>query len=199
MAFPLVLASTSPIRAQLLRAAGLEIDTVPPRVDEEAIRLALEAGGAGPRDFADALAEMKARKVAEKFADRVVLGCDQVLEFKGRALSKVATRDAAADLLAQLSGQTHTLLSAAVVYENARPVWRTVATVRLTMHPLTPAEIDTYLDRVWPDVAGAVGCYMLEAEGARLFSAIEGDYFTVLGLPLLPLLSYFRQRAIFAL
>lgn len=199
MTFPLILASTSPIRAQLLRAAGLQIETVPPRVDEDAIRHALEADGAGPRDLADALAEMKARKVAEKYADRVVLGCDQVLEFKGRALSKVTTRDAAADLLAQLSGQAHDLLSAAVVYENARPVWRTVATVRLTMHPLTPAEIDAYLDRTWPDVAGAVGCYMLEAEGARLFSAIEGDYFTVLGLPLLPLLSYFRQRAIFAL
>jgi len=190
----LILASASPVRLSLLRAAGVEAEARPVRLDEEAIRLSLEAEGAHPRDIADTLAEMKARKRAEKNPEALVLGCDQVLEFDRQAWGKAETADAARAQLQRLRGETHRLLSAAVVYDRGEPVWRHVGEVRLTMRSFSDAYLDAYLSRNWDSVRHAVGCYKLEEEGARLFSRIDGDYFTVLGLPLLPLLGWLADR-----
>jgi septum formation protein len=196
MAF--VLASTSPIRLQLLHAAGLAVEAFAPRVDEETARVALLAEGARPRDIADTLAELKARKVADKRPQDMVLGCDQVLEFEGAVFSKPASVDEARDHLRQLRGKTHRLLSAIVAYENAEPVWRHVAEARLTMHQISDAYLDDYLARNWDSVRHSVGAYKIEEEGVRLFSAITGDHFTILGLPLLPLLAWMGTRGMIA-
>ena len=194
----LILASSSPARLHLLRAAGLTVEPHSPRIDEVAVRAALQYEGASPRDIADALAEMKARKLAERHPDDLVIGCDQVLAFGRDILAKPETRaDARAQLL-QLRGKTHRLLSAIVVYQAAEPVWRHVGVADLTMHPITDAYLDDYLARNWDSIRHSVGCYKLEEEGVRLFSAITGDYFTILGLPLLPLLAWLGTRGMIA-
>lgn len=192
----LILASSSAIRAQLLRAAGAEPVCVSPRVDESAIRAALTAEGATPRDIADALAESKARKVAQRHPQDWVLGCDQVLAAGGECLEKPATLDAARAQLLRLRGQTHQLLSAAVLYHRAEPVWRHVGVARLTMRDVSDAYLDAYLARNWPAIASSVGGYQLEGEGVRLFAQVQGDYFTILGLPLIELLNFLTLRGV---
>jgi septum formation protein len=194
----LVLASTSSMRLQLLRSAGLEVEATPPRVDESAARDALLAEGAKPRDVADVLAEMKARKVSEKRPADLVMGCDQVLAFEDEVFSKPTTPDDARAQLLRLRGKTHRLHSALVAYENAEPVWRHMAEARLTMHHFTESYLDDYLARNWDSVRHSVGAYKIEEEGVRLFSAITGDHFTILGLPLLPLLAWLGTRGMIA-
>ena len=194
----LILASQSPIRARLLAQAGIHAEALPARIDEDAIRTALEAEAATSRDIADTLAEMKARKLAERNPDAVVIGCDQVLEFRKTVYGKPETQAQARDQLRTLRGQTHRLLSAVVVYDRAEPVWRHVGEVRLTMRDFSDAFLDDYLSRNWESLRESVGGYKLEEEGVRLFSAVEGDYFTVLGLPLLPLLAWLGQRGYIA-
>lgn len=194
MTVPLVLASGSAIRAHLLRAAHVAFDVVVPRVDEDAVKQALLADGAPPRDVADALAELKARKVSDKSPGRLVIGCDQVLDFKGRLLSKP---DSPADALAQLKemrGERHTLLSAAVIVEDGQPVWRHVGQVRLRMRKTGDAFLESYVARNWDSICHAVGAYKLEEEGVRLISTIDGDHFNVLGMPLLEMLDYLALR-----
>jgi septum formation protein len=194
----MILASTSRTRLAMLRAAGLDPAPVAPRVDEATIRDTLTAEGAHPRDIADALAEMKARKVAEKHPASLVIGCDQVLALDREIFAKPETPDAARAQLRALRGKTHKLFSAAVVYENAEPVWRFVGEARLTMHTFSDAYLNDYIDRNWDSVRHSVGCYKVEEEGIRLFSAITGDHFTILGLPLLPLLAWMRNRGMIA-
>lgn len=189
-----ILASGSAIRQQLLRNAGVDFDVALPRVDEDTVKAALLAEQASPRDIADTLAELKARKISDRSHGALVLGCDQVLAVEGEILSKPATRDAARAQLLHLRDRRHQLLSAAVICENGLPVWRHVGVVRLQMRAFSEAYLDSYLDRNWPSIGDAVGSYKLEEEGVRLFSRIEGDYFTVLGLPLLELLSYLTLR-----
>ena len=189
-----ILASGSAIRAQLLAQAGVSAQVIRPRVDEAALRDAMLAESAPPRDIADALAEMKARKVSSKETGALVLGCDQVLDLDGRLLSKPRSLSEARDHLALLSGRTHRLFSAAVVCEDGRPVWRHVGEVRMTMHTLSKAYVSDYVDRNWDSIRNAVGCYKLEEEGARLFARIEGGYFDVLGLPLLEFLDWMAIR-----
>lgn len=191
---PLILASGSETRARLLRNAGVDVQVIAPRIDEDSVKTALLAEGAPPRDIADTLAEMKARKISDKNPGALVLGCDQVLDHAGALLSKPASRDEALSQLRALRGQRHQLLSAAVIHQDGRPVWRHVGVVRMVMRDVSDAYLDGYLDRAWPGIADSVGSYKLEAEGVRLFSRIEGDYFTVLGLPLLEILAYLTLR-----
>ncbi|MBN2631203.1 MAG: Maf-like protein [Rhodobacteraceae bacterium] len=190
----LILASASQIRIRLLQAAGVPVMSIPARVDEDSIRRALQAEAAPPSDIADTLAEMKARKVAENRPDDLVLGCDQVLAFKGEVWAKPESPADALGQLHRLRGQTHILLSAAVLYHQARPIWRHIGEARLTMRPLSDAYLSDHVDRNWSSICHSLGGYKLEEEGVRLFSAIGGDYFTVLGLPLLPLLGYLGDR-----
>lgn len=193
---PVILASSSVIRAKLLRAAGLDIESVSPRVDEAAIRDALLAEGAHPRDIADALAESKARKVASRYPADWVLGCDQVLSVGNSCLEKPATPEQARRQLLELRGKTHQLLSAAVLYHQNEPVWRHVGVARLTMRAFSDTFLSDYIARNWPAIGSSVGAYQLEGEGVRLFSQIQGDYFTILGLPMLELLNFLTLRGV---
>lgn len=190
----LILASASATRAQMLMAAGIAVTTQPARIDEATIRAALAAEGASPRDQADALAELKARKLADRNPDALVLGCDQILAMRDQVFAKPESLDDARAQLLRLRGQTHQLLSAAVLFHRAEPVWRHVSTARLTMRDFSDAYLDAYLARNWPAIATSVGGYQIESEGIRLFDRIEGDHFTILGLPLLALLSYLSTR-----
>lgn len=194
MSSPLVLASGSGIRATLLRNAGLSFDVEIARIDESAVRDSLLAEGAPPRDLADALADLKAAKVAARRPDALVIGCDQVLVHEGAILSKPATPGEALDQLRRLSGQTHTLLSGVVVHGEGGPLWRHIGEARLTMRKSSDDWLEAYVARNWDSIRHSVGGYKLEQEGVRLFTQIRGDHFTILGLPLLELLSWLILR-----
>lgn len=194
MSVHIILASGSAIRTQMLNQAAVEHVVQIARVDEEMIKASLVAEGAPPRDIADALAEMKAAKISEKNPGALVIGCDQVLEHAGTLLSKPKSADDALLQLQKMRGDRHTLLSAAVIYENGKPVWRHVGVVRLRMRGASDAYLQDYVGRNWDSIQHAVGAYKLEEEGVRLFSRIEGDYFNVLGMPLLEILNYLTLR-----
>ncbi len=194
MAAPLILASGSEIRRTLLENAGVQASVQVARIDEETIKTSLLADGATPRDIADALAEGKAHKVSLKNPDALVIGCDQVLALGQDLLSKPKTADDAIGQLRRLRGNTHQLLSAAVIYENGAPKWRQVGVARLTMREFSDEYLADYVARNWDSIQHSVGGYKLEEEGVRLFSRIDGDYFTILGIPLLELLTYLTIR-----
>jgi len=192
--FELVLASASEIRATLLGNAGVSAEPAPARIDEMMIKASLQAEGVSPRDLSDPLAEAKARKVAATRPNETVLGCDQVLAFGDRVFSKPASKSEAVEQLAALSGEDHQLFSAAVLYQEGKPIWRHIGTVALKMRRLSPAFIEAYVESHWDEIKWCVGGYRLEAEGAQLFRSVRGDYFDVLGLPLLPLLNFLKDR-----
>lgn len=196
MVMPLILASGSDIRAQLLRNACVPFEVHKARVDEQTIKESLFAEGASPRDIADALAESKARKVALKHPDAMVIGCDQVLDFKGQLLSKPDSPEHAICQIKSMRGERHTLLSAAVIYHEGKPIWRHVGQVRLRMRPASDTYVDSYVARNWDSIQHSVGAYKLEEEGVRLFHSIDGDYFNVLGMPLLELLAFLTLRGV---
>jgi septum formation protein len=193
----IILASQSRSRIDMLAAIGLNVEALPALIDEESIKLAMQAHGAKPRDIADALAEAKAVKISTKIPPALVIGCDQILlSANGELLSKAENVEAARTQLHTLSGTTHQLISAIVIAENGRPVWRHIDSAKLTMRSLSSAFIDAYLQEHWQEVSYCVGCYRIEAEGAQLFSRIEGSHFTIQGMPVLPLLDYLRTRKI---
>ena len=181
----------------MLTAAGVAFEAVAPLVDEAAAKASL--AGLSPRDLADALAELKAVKVSRARADALVLGSDSLVALAdGTLLDKPASRDEARDHLQRMSGTVHRLWSAAVIAENGRAVWRHVEAAAIHVRPLSYTFIEAYLDAEWPAVAGCVGCYRVEGPGVQLFDKVEGSHFTVLGLPLLPVLGYLRERGILA-
>ena len=156
MTVPIVLASGSAIRAQMLRNAGVTFEIQIPRVDEQSIMAALIAEEAPPRDIADALAEMKARKISDKHPGTLVIGCDQVLEFNGALLSKPVSSDDALSQLKAMRGARHRLLSAAVIYQDSQPIWRHVGQVRLRMRTASDGYLSDYIARNWDSIQHAV-------------------------------------------
>lgn len=196
MSIPIILASGSEIRSKLLTNVGIEHRVEKARVDEQTMKEALIAEGASSRDIADALAELKAQKVANRNPEALVLGCDQVLDFKGEIYSKPASKEEALTQLKSMRGKEHKLLSAAVLYEKGEPVWRYVGVVRLTMDMSSDCYLKDYIQRNWDSVQHSVGAYKLEEEGLRLFTQIEGDYFTILGLPMMELIGYLKVRGV---
>ena len=193
----IVLASQSASRRAMLDAAGIDYVAQPARVDEDGVKAAMAA--APPRDIADALAELKAIKVSQAYPQSLVLGSDSIVALAdGALLDKPATHDEAAAHLRAMSGGTHDLWSAAVIAEGGRPVWRHVERARLTVRALSADFIDAYLDREWPAIAGCVGCFRIEGPGVQLFAALDGSHFTILGMPLLPVLDYLRVRGVLA-
>ncbi len=195
--FKVILASQSASRRAMLEAAGVPFAAMSAGVDEKAAKAGLQ--GLNARDLADALAELKALRVSGREPDALVLGSDSVVALEdGTLLDKPETREQAAEHLRMMSGKRHELVSAAVIAEGCKPIWRVVDRAKMYVRPLSVAFIETYLDAEWPAISGCVGCYRIEGPGAQLFARIEGSQFTVLGLPLLPLLDYLRVRGILA-
>ncbi|MBD1546547.1 Maf-like protein [Roseibium aggregatum] len=193
MAMALVLASGSRIRAELLENAGLSIEIDPADIDERAVEEPLLKAGFSPEDLALVLAEAKANDVSERRQGDLVIGADQILAFEGERHTKPENMEAARRQLLAFSGKTHELLSAVVISKDGEAVWRHVSIARLTMRDLSPAFVGHYLAQVGDIALSSVGAYQLEGPGVQLFEKIEGDYFTVLGLPLLPLLAELRK------
>ena len=193
----LILASQSASRKMMLAAAGIDFTAHAAGVDEEAVKASL--AHLGGRDLADALAELKAVKISRRFPDALVLGCDSTVTAPdGRLIDKTCSRAEAAAQLRGLAGATHSLSSAAVVAQHGAPIWRHVDTAKLTMRDFSDDFLDAYLDAEWPAIGSCVGGYRLEGLGAQLFTRIDGNHFTILGLPLLQLLDWLRVRGVIA-
>ena len=188
----IVLASGSPFRRKMLQDAGLAVDSVPARIDERAVEAATEGSGITPGELAAILAEAKALDVSERMPGRLVGGADQTLSLGDAVLHKPRDMEEACRRLLALSGRTHELNSAVVLARDGAVLWRHVATARLTMRVLDPAFVGRHLSRVGDRALSSVGAYQVEGEGIQLFEAIEGDHFTIVGLPLMPLLAELR-------
>jgi len=195
---PVVLASASAARRRLLADAGIDVTADAPRVDEDSVKAAFRADGAGPGDAAEALAEMKAQRVTTRHPGAFVIGADQVLICEGHWFDKPADRADAAAHLRALSGRRHQLVVTAVVVRDATRLWHYTDRAELAVRPLSDAFIESYLDAAGPAVLHSVGAYQLEGRGAQLFTEVRGDFFTVLGLPLLPLLGFLREHKVVA-
>jgi len=192
----LILASTSPTRRRVLENAGLTFETASPGVDEEEIKLSLKTSGATGAQIAETLAELKANRISGKIPEALVIGADQILSCNGVLFDKPPDMDHARAQLQALRGRPHELLTAICVAKAGGRVWHHNAVARLTMRPFSDAFLDDYLARAGEDVLGSVGVYRLEGLGSQLFSRIDGDFFTILGLPLLPLLGFLRENGI---
>jgi septum formation protein len=190
----LVLASASEARRRLLSSAGLAFQVIPAEIDERAAEQPLLVAGASPEDIATALAMVKAVDVSERRADDLVIGADQTLDLDGERFTKPADMEAARRQLLRLSGRTHRLHSAIACARGGEIVWRHEETASLTMRVLEPAAIGRYLASARQEALASVGGYRIEGRGIQLFEAIDGDYFAILGLPLLPLLAFLRSK-----
>lgn len=193
----LLLASQSSGRAAMLRAAGLSFETTAAHVDEEALTAALAAAGQSARNIADALAEAKAIKISSRLPGVTVLGADSTLALDdGNMLSKPADRDEAASHLRRMAGTRHRLFSAVVAARDGAPVWRAIGEAKLWMRPLSDAFIADYVAREWDSIRWTVGCYEIEGAGVQLFERVEGDPWTIIGMPMLPLLAWLRATGL---
>ncbi len=191
----LVLASKSAARASVLKAAGIPFEQITAHVDEESIRLALRTEGASCAKQADLLAETKAMKVSANHHG-IVLGADQMLDLDGEGFDKPTSRAEARSHLQKLRGKTHILQTALVACIEGSPVWRHLAQPRLRMRNFSDAFLDSYLDAIGDDALHSVGAYQIEGRGSLLFDRIDGDHFSILGLPLLPLAQWLRDRGV---
>lgn len=194
---PIILASASASRARMLRDAGVPLIVERPRVDEEAVKLSLRAEGAPPRAQVDALAEVKALSIS-RMRPGLVIGADQMLAIGDQVLDKSSSRAQARAHLHLLRGRTHELINAAVVARDGVVIWRHMSTPKLRMRALTDAFVESYLDAVGDDAFTSVGAYKLEGLGGQLFEDVSGDFFSVLGLPLLALLAFLREQGALA-
>jgi septum formation protein len=190
----IILASGSRTRLDLLTQAGLVVEAIAPSVDEQEMKASFRAERAPAEACAESLAELKAMRISQRHPDALVIGADQMLDLNGVWFDKPADLDHARAHLQALRGQTHRLVTAAVVALNGSRIWHTLDSARLTMRPFSDAFLDDYLAHLGPAVLSSVGAYHLEGLGAQLFSRIEGDFFTILGLPLLPLLGFLRDH-----
>ena len=189
-----ILASASAVRARLLAAAGVAVQQAPSGVDEDALKA--DSGALGHEPLALLLAEAKAGAVSAAHPGRLVLGADQLLVLGGRRFDKPRDRGEAAAHLAAFSGREHELVTAAAAVRDGAVLWRRTDRARLAVRTLAPAAIDAYLETAGPAALASVGAYQLEGPGAQLFERVEGDFFTVLGLPLLPLLEFLRGEGV---
>ncbi|QTN97865.1 Maf-like protein [Brucella sp. 458] len=190
----LVLASKSPFRSALLKNAGIEFSTASADIDERAVEAPLYESGATPEDVAQILAEAKAIDVSEKNPGAVVIGCDQTLSLGDEIFHKPQDMEAARRQLLKFSGKTHQLNSAVVLARDGKTLWRHVSIAHMTMRDLDAGFIGRYLGRVGDIALSSVGAYQVEGPGIQLFEKIDGDYFTIVGLPLLPLLAELRRE-----
>ena len=192
----LVLASASATRADLLRRAGVACAVDPAHVDEDEIKRDMKAAGANASDLAERLAEIKARKVSARHPGALVVGADQVLDCQGKWFDKPTDRAAARAQLLELRGKMHELISSVCVLRDGERLWHHVGRARMTLRPFSESFLDDYLDQTGAAALQSVGAYQFEGLGAQLFSRVDGDYFTILGLPLLPLLDFLRNHGV---
>lgn len=189
----IILASSSPFRQAMLKNAGLDFEAVAADINERAVEAPLQESGATPADVAQVLAEAKALEISERFPGRLVLGCDQTLSLGDRVFHKPADMEDARRHLLALSGKTHQLNSAVVLVRDGETLWRYVGVALMTVRVLTPAFIGRHLARVGDRALQSVGAYQIEGEGIQLFDKIDGDHFTIVGLPLLEVLAELRR------
>ena len=196
MSMQLVLASSSLARSRVLNNACVVHEILSPQIDEDSVKVAMLADGYSHRDIADEIADMKARKVSLQKAESYVLGCDQVLSFAGSLYSKPETKFNLETQLREMSGKTHQLISAAVIYKDMQPIWRHVGVATLSMDSLSDSVIEKYVEKNWDTVKFCVGGYEIERRGVQLFNEIQGDYFCILGLPLLEIMNFLKVRGV---
>lgn len=189
-----VLASASETRKRLLSSAGVSFEAIAAVLDEESIRQSLTLEGAAPIEMSTALAEMKALRVSAQYNEHLVIGCDQILEFDGKAHGKARDLKVAKKFLQILRGKTHKLHSASVICENNIPIWRAVSSAEVTFRNFSDSYIDNYLQRGGHELLYNVGCYRIEEEGIRLFASLTGDIYAVYGIPMIALLGYLMER-----
>ena len=192
----IILASKSQIRSALLLKAGIEFTAIEAAIDEKEVKSSYVNEGYSARDVADVLADMKAKKLSYKYPDNLIIGCDQILEHNGQILSKAVNPIDLVDQLKILRNNSHTFYSACVVYFRNKPEWRFIGSATMTMRNLSDEYIFKYVEDNWSEVKYCVGGYQIENCGISFFSKINGDYFSILGLPIVQLIDHLINRGV---